>query len=136
MNSISQMPSLRSLSNSFASLAQSSLLLFRSVLAILHGVPRRHSQHLKTEEEFLSKSLPVLLRIRGFSLCLSPSVCRKVKPFISFLLSYRWVMIKDFSRYFLRSPFHELFSFRFSEGHHFRRLIRSQLSASLSNLLN
>ena len=91
------------------------LLLFQSASIIHGGVSHHHSQHLKTEEEFLLNLAPFSSRFMVLASRHSHN-CFRLWEFFSPIRSNSWV-----------------FSVWFSEGHHFKRFLRSKFSALFSN---
>ena len=90
----------------------------RSASTILGGVSRYLSMHLKTEEEFSSISCSILFKIRDSSLLPSSHNCFDCE-----------------NSFHPSGASHELFSFLSSKAHHFRRIIHSQLSALILEIL-
>ena len=115
---ISHMPSPRSLSNSF--LHWFNLLILHSgVLNNSYGISRLHSQHLKTEEEFLSNLGPFSWRFVVLASC-HPHYCYDCEEFFLYP----------------SEAFHEFFPLWSSEGHHFRRFFVLSFQLRPPNILH
>src|SRR4051812_4807625 len=111
MNFISQMLSPRSLSNSFMFGSIFSLFILPEYLNNFIGVPCRHSEHLKTEEEFIL-NLVRTPEIRG----------------ASSMLSYRFASIRAIL-FIHPEYFKSCFPSQSSGGHHFGIFLHSKFSA-------